>query len=199
MIQVSALLENLFFLYKKICAVLYCFCSILASGQPSVESHEEEVDNPAPVSVNETSEASGSTSTNKSSQRTPQASKKMKTLDGFVRTLTPRQHQEIDEAIGRAVYAGGLPLSLFDNNKFWETALKKLNPVYSPPTAYKLGQPLLKAEVSKVMKAAEEKMQNALCVSLLSDGWKNIVCDKVINVIVCTPDPIFFDAIYPPV
>jgi hypothetical protein len=40
-------------------------------------------------------------------------------------------------------------------------------------------------------------MQNALCVSLLSDGWKNIVCDKVINVIVCTPDPIFFDAIYP--
>lgn len=47
------------------------------------------------------------------------------------------------------------------------------------------------------MKAAEEKMQNALCVSLLSDGWKDITSDKVINVIVCTPDPIFFDAIYP--
>ncbi|KAK3909078.1 Phenylcoumaran benzylic ether reductase POP1 [Frankliniella fusca] len=111
--------------------------------------------------------------------------------------MTSQQHKDIDEAIGRAVYAGGLPLSIFDNNKFWETALKKLNPLYTPPTAYKLGYPLLKAEFEKVMKAADEKMENALCVSLLSDGWKDISSDKVVNVIVCTPDPIFFDAIYP--
>lgn len=121
----------------------------------------------------------------------------MKTLHGFVHTLTPRQQQEIDEALSRAVYAGGHALSMFDNNRFWEEALKKLNPAYNPPSAYRLSQPLLEAEVGRVMKAAQDKRENALSVTLLSDGWKNIVGDKVINMIVCTPEPVFHDTVYP--
>jgi hypothetical protein len=114
----------------------------------------------------------------------------------FVDTMSGNAQQRINTALARAIYATGLPLSLLENS-YWQSALQELRPSYQIPSTYDLSTPLLEAEYKRVMLASEEKIAQALCLSLMTDGWTNVLGDGVINFVISTPEPVFYKAVEP--
>jgi hypothetical protein len=116
------------------------------------------------------------------------------TLTSFVDRMQANEQDKIHEALARAVYASCLPMSLFEN-RYWKEALSMLRPSYKPPSAYMMGTSLLDDEYGRVMGNVRQLMEQATCLTLLSDGWTNIRGAGVINFIIATPKPVFFKAI----
>lgn len=117
-------------------------------------------------------------------------------MSKFVDTICQNESEKIDEAIARALYASGAPLSLLDN-QYWTAAFKIIRPSYTLPSTYKFSNSLLDAEYERVRRASEAKINEANSLTLTSDGWTNIRGEGVINFIVCTPSPIFYKSIQP--
>ena len=86
--------------------------------------------------------------------------------------MTDNQKEQADEKFARAVYAGQLPFSIFENNLFWQDAVQEINPCYKLPNTYQLRTLLLVAEYGGVMHAANEKLEVSEENTLVSDGWK---------------------------
>ncbi|KAK3916270.1 E3 SUMO-protein ligase ZBED1 [Frankliniella fusca] len=111
----------------------------------------------------------------------------------FVDTMTPEEKEQIDESLARAVYAKGLPLSVFEGGHF-QKAFNRLRPAYvKPPSRYKLSGPLLDKEYAKIEAINKEKFQSSKCKAVMLDGCANTRTEHVINFIVCTPEPIFYN------
>lgn len=118
------------------------------------------------------------------------------TLDGFAVTTSNALKEKIDAALARAVYMSNCPFNLLDND-YWQHALNLLRPSYIPPSAYKIGTPLLNAEYSSVMEASKNQVKSAPCLGLMTDGWTNITGDNLINFVISTPDPVFIKTVAP--
>lgn len=104
--------------------------------------------------------------------------------------------KEIDEALCRAIYASGVPLSLLDS-EYWKTLLNLMRPDYKIPSRYMISNPCLNAEYSKLMEDVNTRLQNANALGLVADSWTDVNGKAVINFIITTPKPIFFKCIYP--
>ena len=52
----------------------------------------------------------------------------------------------------------------------------------------------MKKEVQEVEKAQTDKIEKAVCVSVMLDGWTNRKNDGIVNFELGTPEIIFFDA-----
>jgi hypothetical protein len=120
--------------------------------------------------------------------------KQTSTITSFVDTITSKNKEDIDSVLARAIYASGTPLSITEN-KYWQQAFKLIRPSYQLPSRYSLSKPLLDAEYMRIMEKVEQQLNEALCLSLISDGWTNIRGDSVINFIICTPKPVFYKSI----
>lgn len=118
-------------------------------------------------------------------------------ISSFLDKMSKKDQDRADEAFARAIYAAGLPLSIFSENPLWNVALNILRPVYKPPTTHSLRKPLLEAEYNRVMNLAKEKIQNAQCLTVILDGWTNIRGDGVVNFLLATPSIVFHKAIVP--
>ncbi|XP_050305194.1 uncharacterized protein LOC126742556 [Anthonomus grandis grandis] len=92
----------------------------------------------------------------------------------FTDRISKKEQISANAAFARAIYAGALPLSIFPENPLWNIAFNILRPSYKPPNLHSLRKPLLEAEYARIMKLAEEKVQNSQCLTLISDGWTNI-------------------------
>lgn len=68
-------------------------------------------------------------------------------------------------------------------------------PAYAPPPRHSLGGGLLEAEHGRVMTQVEDKINCPLSVTLLTDGWTNVLGDSILNFVVATPMPIFYNAV----
>ncbi|KAL0851553.1 hypothetical protein ABMA28_007341 [Loxostege sticticalis] len=105
-------------------------------------------------------------------------------------------HEVADTALARAIYASGVPLSLLES-EYWQAVFKIFDPSYTVPSRHLLSNHLLEAEYTRVKKEIECKLAKAVALGLTCDGWTNIVGKGVINFMITTPKPIFYNAIYP--
>ena len=64
------------------------------------------------------------------------------------------------------------------------------------PNRRKLADELLNDVYDEVKIQADEKILKAKTLCMISDGWFNINRESVQNFIICTPELIFFNAIF---
>lgn len=76
-------------------------------------------------------------------------------------------------------------------------AFKSLRPAYNLPSSYAFSSFLLDNEYIRIKELVENKINESISLSLLSDGWTNIKGEGVINFIICTPRPVFYKSINP--
>jgi len=60
-----------------------------------------------------------------------------------------------------------------------------------------LSKPLLEAEYRRVMEASNAKINAAKSLALISDGWKSIRGEAIVNFILVTPSPVYLKTVVP--
>ncbi|XP_043471438.1 uncharacterized protein LOC122504404 [Leptopilina heterotoma] len=65
--------------------------------------------------------------------------------------------------------------------------------VEKKPSRHKLSEPLLKTEFRIVQQDVFTKVAEASVVGIQCDGWSNRRNESIINVIVTTPEPVFYE------
>lgn len=151
--------------------------------------------------LEDTSLPSTSKNDTSSSSESPLPSVKRKkascqqTLSGFFDKIAVSESSKIDEALARALYASGAPFSLF-KNKYWEQVFKMLRPSYQIPSSYALSTNLLNSEYERVQINRSQKLSESDSLSIVTDGWTNIVGDGLINIVICTPIPLFYKTVH---
>lgn len=122
------------------------------------------------------------------------AASKNYSLTSFIDKMTPEDQEKIDQALARAIYSSGTPFSITENT-YWQEALKLLRPSYQLPSRHSLSKPLLESEYERVMESVQGKINEALCLALLTDGWTNVRGEGIINFVITTPQPVFYKSI----
>lgn len=98
---------------------------------------------------------------------------------------------QTDTLLARAVYATGVPFSLFEH-PLWEELFHKLRPAYKLPTRKVLSTTLLEKEFLLVKEQIEKNIESSVNLNLALDGWSNIRNEGILNFIVYTPNPYFY-------
>jgi hypothetical protein len=111
----------------------------------------------------------------------------------FVDRISDKEHEEIEQAVARAVYATNSSLSMFES-KYWVEEFHLLRPTFSTPSRWKLNHTLLDNEYNRVAKV-DERITAATSVTLISDGWTNMRGESIVNFLLCTPQPVFYRSI----
>lgn len=114
----------------------------------------------------------------------------------FFDRMAVEQQADLETQFARAIYHSGAPLSMF-NLTYWTTFFNNLRPKFQIPSPYALSAPLLNVEYKHVMNSIKQKINNASCLALLTDGWTNITGDGIINFIITKPEPVFYKSIVP--
>ncbi|CAG4982713.1 unnamed protein product [Colias eurytheme] len=143
------------------------------------------------------SRSSACTSTASSSSATTllQNTSTSSDLQSSSRDVISYSHADVDTVVARAIYASGVPLSLLEC-EYWKDVFNVLDPSYTVPSRHALSNPLLQAEHVRIKEEIGNKLQKSVALGLICDGWTNIVGKGVINFMIATPKPIFYNAIY---
>ncbi|XP_072564792.1 uncharacterized protein [Paramormyrops kingsleyae] len=115
-------------------------------------------------------------------------------IRGFFDFMDDTSQKNTDECFARAIYATGSPLML-TSNVYWKRFLNVLRPAYIPPTRHALSTHLLDEEFSRVQAKVKQTIDQADCISVISDGWSNIRGQGIINYIITTPQPEFYKSV----
>ncbi len=92
-------------------------------------------------------------------------------------------------------YANNLPFSIVENEHFIKL-FQKIRPSLKLPSRYELSVPLLNCEYNNIMTKSISLIKSSNALSIIIDGWSSRRNDGIVNLIVCTPTPIFFKSIY---
>lgn len=74
----------------------------------------------------------------------------------------------------------------------WLNFLKYLQPVFIPPTRYKLNKSLLNSEYEKAKVDTANKIQEASVLAIMTDEWTNINGAGILNILLSTPTVAFW-------
>lgn len=99
-----------------------------------------------------------------------------------------------EELLARAIYASTCPLNMFDNIH-WRNAFQHLRPSFQPPRRFALSNALLEAEYVRVSSIVNQKVESASTLGMQLDSWTNIRNEAVVNVVVTTPQPVFYKSV----
>ncbi|KAJ3639992.1 hypothetical protein Zmor_003318 [Zophobas morio] len=116
------------------------------------------------------------------------------TLTNFVDRIVTEEQDAIWALLARACYATGTPLS-FTENKYWQKAFKALRPSFTLPSRFVLSSRLLDNEYLKIKESVTLELASASYLSVQLDGWSNVRCEPIINVVLTTPRPIVYKII----
>lgn len=87
-----------------------------------------------------------------------------------------------------------MPISVVENEHFLKF-ISTLRPTFKVPSRYKIANSLLDYEYNLVKQITLKKIEKASCITVTSDGWTDVNGVGLINIIACTPEPIFYKAI----
>ncbi|GET63251.1 zinc finger BED domain-containing protein 1-like [Rhizophagus irregularis DAOM 181602=DAOM 197198] len=76
------------------------------------------------------------------------------------------------------------------------TTIENFVDPFKLPNRRKLADELLDDVFDEVKAECNEQILQAKSLTMVSDGWSNINRESVQNFVICTPKPLFFDAIY---
>ncbi|XP_011858393.1 PREDICTED: zinc finger BED domain-containing protein 1-like [Vollenhovia emeryi] len=159
------------------------------------ENNEEDVDDVA-VTSNVQSAVIASSSGGDKPTDVVQRSTKVRKMTSFLDLMSQEESEKIDFAVMRAICATGLPVSVLDN-QYWHQVFNLLRPCYKIPSPFVLGGRLLNAEYLRVQDKVKNKINSAVSLGVMSDGWSNVRNEGIVNFIVTTPEPVFLKAVAP--
>lgn len=115
-------------------------------------------------------------------------------VPSFVDRMTPNEQSNLEQSFARALYATGSPFSMVENTH-WINFFKQLRPAFHLPTRKKLSNSLLADESERVSSNVRSLLQNSDGIALVTDGWTSINQTPIINVILTTPEPLFYKSV----
>ncbi|GBC35870.1 zinc finger BED domain-containing protein 1-like [Rhizophagus irregularis DAOM 181602=DAOM 197198] len=141
----------------------------------------------------ETSDAT--TSTFIPTVKTSKKHLKNTTIENFVDRMSEEEQDTLEILLAQALFAAGVPFSFLENNYVIQF-FQQLRPAFKLPNRRKLADELLDDVFDEVKAECNEQILQAKSLTMVSDGWSNINRESVQNFVICTPKPLFFDAIY---
>ncbi|XP_015792311.1 uncharacterized protein LOC107368933 [Tetranychus urticae] len=109
--------------------------------------------------------------------------------------LDPAEEQEeLRILFARAVYSSSLPYHFVDNDH-WKKFFHRLRPDFALPSRNVLNTTLLDNEYRQVMSATEAYLSKSDCLTIALDGFSSVLNNDTINIIICTPSPVFHSSI----
>ena len=125
--------------------------------------------------------------------------------------------KDLERGLARAVFSQGWSLNCVNNNEFRDF-LTQMRPSFKIPSRYCLSNQLLDKEYTnvskpntrqydvqylrirkffflKIMEINEQEIRSSYGLTIIIDGWTNIRNEAIIDVILCTPKPIFFKSL----
>jgi BED zinc finger len=95
-----------------------------------------------------------------------------KPIENYADKCSSEEQKEINQYLARAIFGGGLPLSLVED-EYFIAFCKKLRPAYELPTRKKLSTDLLDNTYKDVTKNITQHVEKSKSVCITSDGWTN--------------------------
>lgn len=120
--------------------------------------------------------------------------KKKVDYKSFFDTMTRADQNKGSELLARAIFTSGSPLSLLENPDL-RTFLQFLRPSYAPPSRFEGSNSLLNNEYKRVKEMVDSKVAKASSLCLQVDTWTNVKSEAVMNFLLSTPEPVYFDSI----
>ncbi|KAF0385584.1 zinc finger bed domain-containing protein 1-like [Gigaspora margarita] len=111
-------------------------------------------------------------------------------IQSFVDTMSQVEQNDIELSFAQAIFQCGLPLSLPELKPI-KDLFKKARPALILPGRKKLSTTLLNKAYEKTKDEVNKIINKAEFISIISDGWSNLVSEHWTNYILATPVPIF--------
>jgi len=138
---------------------------------------------------------SPSTFTSIPTVKVPKQHLKNITIESFVDRMSEEEQDTLEILLAQALFAAGVPFSFLENDYVIQF-FQQLRPAFKLPNRRKLADELLDDVFDGVKAECNEQILQAKSLTMVSDGWSNINRESVQNFVICTPKPLFFDAIY---
>src|SRR5829696_5108137 len=116
-------------------------------------------------------------------------------IDNFIDSMNEGEQDTLEILLAQALFAAGVPFSFLENDYVIQF-FQRLRPAFKLPNRRKLAEDLLDDVYDEVKAECNEQILQAKSLTMVSDGWSNINRESVQNFVICTPKPLFFDAIY---
>src|SRR6218665_508589 len=110
--------------------------------------------------------------------------------------MSHNELKSLQEELAKAVYSSGAPLAMV-SSPYWKKFIEKLRPSFKLPTRHKISGKLLDKVYDEMQSDVMNKISESESLSIISDGWSNIRNESVINIIVATPEPVFYKTVQP--
>jgi hypothetical protein len=130
-----------------------------------------------------------------SATKKPKKNFKNTNIESFIDSISEEEQNTLEILLAQALFAAGIPFSSLEN-KYFIQFFQRLRPAFKLPNRKKLSNDLLNDVFDEVKAECNEQILQAKSLTMVSDGWSNINRESVQNFIICTPKPLFFDAIY---
>jgi len=135
------------------------------------------------------------TSTSIPTAKAPKKHLKNTTIENFVDRMSEEEQETLEISLSQALFAAGVPFSFLENDYVIQF-FQQLCLAFKLPNRKKLADELLDDVFDGVKAECNEQILQAKSLTMVSDGWSNINQESVQNFVICTPKPLFFDAIY---
>ena len=93
-------------------------------------------------------------------------------IDNYADKCSSEKQEEIDNYLACAIFGGGLPLSLVED-EYFIAFCKKLRPAYELSKRNKLSNELLNKTYKNVTENVTQHVKETNLVCITSDGWTN--------------------------
>jgi hypothetical protein len=103
-------------------------------------------------------------------------------------------NEDFNQGLAMAWYSAGHPFSTIENPYLVQT-LKKARPAWRLPTRRQLAEKYLDCAYSTLKGKVNQSIDQAQCVGISTDGWTNVRRESVMNFMVLTPTPFFYESI----
>ena len=117
------------------------------------------------------------------------------TIENFIDRMGEEEQDTLEVLLAQALFAAGVPFSFLENDYVIQF-FQRLRPAFKLPNRRKLADELLNDVFDEVKAECDEQILQANSLTMVSDGWSDINKQSVQNFVICTPKPLFFDAIY---
>lgn len=121
----------------------------------------------------------------------PQSQTSNSSMDDYVVRIRNDTKQEVEDLLAKAIFSGNIAFEWIENPYLVKT-FEKLGVTFNLPNRKQLSTTILERVFTECDNFTASKLENADYVSIVIDGWQNIRGLGVINIIICTPEPIFY-------
>lgn len=125
------------------------------------------------------------------SQERPMSQASNSSIDEYVTRFRADAKTDLENLIAKALISSNTPFA-FVENYFFRKLIEKLGYPFELPNRRQIAGNILERLHEDSHSVIEFKIENADYVSIDIDNWQNIKSLSVLNIIICTPDPVFY-------